>query len=91
MQISSKKKNLTIFKIAVKEILKGSADCFAIMDLIKYPKPDDKEVEVFSMKEQRQIEQIAFHYSDKRGAWNSPLFLYRYPSWRVVRIKMGGY
>ncbi|NNJ31668.1 tyrosine-type recombinase/integrase [Lacrimispora defluvii] len=64
---SSKKKNLTIFKIAVKEILKGSADCFAVMDLIKYPKPDDKEVEVFSMKEQRQIEQTAFHYNDRRA------------------------
>ncbi|MDK2967725.1 tyrosine-type recombinase/integrase [Lacrimispora sp.] len=64
---SSKKKNLTIFKIAVKEILKGSAECLAIMDLIKYPKTDDKEVEVFSMKEQRQIEQTAFRYGDRRA------------------------
>lgn len=64
---SSKKKNLTIFKIAVKEILKGSPECLEILDLIKYPKPDDKEVEVFSMKEQRKIEQVVFHYPDRRS------------------------
>jgi integrase len=64
---SSKKKNLTIFKIALKEILKNSPQCFSIIELIKPPKPADKEVEVFSMKDQRLIEHTALNYGDKRA------------------------
>ncbi|MEY8353967.1 tyrosine-type recombinase/integrase [Lachnospiraceae bacterium 54-53] len=64
---SSKKKNLTIFKIALKEILKGSPECFSIIELVKSPKPEDKEVQVFSMKEQRIIEQAAMNSRDKRA------------------------
>ena len=64
---SSKKKNLTIFKIALKEILKGSPECFSIIESVKFPKPEDKEVQVFSMKEQRIIE----HAAMKSGDWRT--------------------
>jgi len=56
---SSKKKNLTIFKIALKEILKGAPEGFSIIEQVKVPKPEDKEVKVFSLKEQRLIENAA--------------------------------
>ncbi len=65
---SSKKKNLTIFKIALKEILKGSADGFSIIEQVKVPRPEDKEVRVFSLKEQRLIEHTALNSKDKRAA-----------------------
>ena len=65
---SSRKKNLTIFKIALKEILKGTPEGFSIIEQVKIPKPDDKEVMVFSLKEQRLIEQTALHSKDKRAA-----------------------
>ena len=65
---SSKKKNLTIFKIALKEILKGSADGFSIIEQVKVPRPEDKEVKVFSLKEQRLIEHTALNSKDKRAA-----------------------
>lgn len=64
---SSKKKNLTIFKIALKEIFKSSPECFSIIELVKFPKPEDKEVQVFSMKEQRLIEHAAMNSKDKRA------------------------
>jgi len=65
---SSKKKNLTIFKIALKEILKGAPDGFSIIEQVKVPKPEDKEVKVFSLKEQRLIENAALNSKDKRAA-----------------------
>lgn len=64
---SSKKKNLTIFKIALKEILKGAPEAFSIIEQVRFPKPEDKEVQVFSMKEQRLIEYAALHSKDKRA------------------------
>lgn len=65
---SSKKKNLTIYKIALKEILKNSPQCAPMLEHIKPPKPADKEVEVFTMKEQRLVEHTALHDRDKRAA-----------------------
>ena len=65
---SSKKKYLTIFKIALKEILKGAPESFSIIEQVKIPRPEDKEVIVFSLKEQRLIENTALSSKDKRGA-----------------------
>ena len=65
---SSRKKNLTIFKIALKEILKGSPESFSIIEQVKIPRPEDKEVRVFSLKEQRLIEHAALNSKDKRAA-----------------------
>lgn len=65
---SSKKKNLTIFKIALKEILKGSPESFSIIEQVKVPRPEDKEVKVFSLKEQRLIEHAVLNSGDRRAA-----------------------
>ena len=64
---SSRRKVLAIFKIALREILKGSPEYIAILEQIKPPKGGEKEVEVFSMKDQRLIEQAALHHEDKRA------------------------
>ena len=64
---SSKKKHLTIFKIALKEILKEEPESYSTIELIRYPKPQDKEVSVFSMRDQKQIEQATRNYKDDRA------------------------
>ncbi len=64
---SSKKKYLTIFKIALKEILIGAPESLSIIEQVKVPKPEDKEVKVFSLKEQRLIENAALNSKDKRA------------------------
>lgn len=64
---SSKKKHLTIFKIALKEILKEVPESYSAIELIRYPKPQDKEVSVFSMSDQKQIEQATRNYKDDRA------------------------
>lgn len=65
---SSRKKYLTIFKIALKEILKGSPESFSIIEQVKIPRPEDKEVRAFSLKEQKLIEHAALDSKDKRAA-----------------------
>lgn len=62
---SSKKKIFSIFKIALKEILKDDPQYLSLMELVKLPKTQNKEVQVFSMKEQRIIEQTALKLDDK--------------------------
>lgn len=64
---SYKKKILTVFKTALKELLKGSPDCPAIMETIKLPKTEISEVQVFSMQEQRLIENAALNSDDRRA------------------------
>lgn len=64
---SSRRKILSIFKIALREILKGSPEYVTIIDLIKPPKLVEKEVEVFSMKDQRSIEQTALRHESKQA------------------------
>jgi integrase len=62
-----KKKILAIFKTALKEILNTNKDSAAILQAVKLPKAEQKEVEIFSMKEQRHIEWTAINYEDKRA------------------------
>ncbi len=64
---SSKKKILSIFKISLKEILKAVPNSASILELIKLPKLEIKEVQVFSLKEERLLEAAAFRYEDKRA------------------------
>ncbi|PXV93408.1 phage integrase family protein [Lachnotalea glycerini] len=64
---ASKKKILAIFKISLKEILKDSPECHFLIDLVRLPKTEDKEVQVFSMKEQRLIVDAALHSQDRRA------------------------
>ncbi len=62
---SSKKKIFSIFKLALKDILKDDPNILSLLQLIKLPKTSAKEVQVFSMKEQRMIEQTARQFDDK--------------------------
>lgn len=63
---SSKKKLLSIFKICLKELLKDTPDCISLIKSIQLPKPEYKEVKVFSVKEQHELETIVLHSVDKR-------------------------
>ena len=62
---SYKKKILSIFKTALREILKGSPERLAIAEAVRLPKTETREVQVFSMKEQRLIECAALHSEDR--------------------------
>ncbi len=64
---SSRKKILSIFKSALKDILRDSPECLYLIKLIKLPRPEEKEVEVFSMREQRKIEYAALNSENKRA------------------------
>lgn len=64
---SYKKKILTIFKTALRDILKNNPNSSSIIEHIKLPKAQDKEVQVFSIKEQRVIEKAAICSYDKRA------------------------
>lgn len=64
---SYRRKILTIFKTALKEIAKSLSAYSAIMETIKLPKPESTEVQVFSVSEQRLIEYAAFHSKDIRA------------------------
>ncbi|BAL01122.1 putative site-specific recombinase [Oscillibacter valericigenes Sjm18-20] len=64
---SYKRKILIIFKTALKEILKGSPKFSAIMGTVILPKAGNKEVQAFSINEQRLIENAAYHSKDKRA------------------------
>lgn len=62
-----KKKILSIFKTALKDILKGTPEILSITESIKIPKTESSEVQVFSVKEQRMIEHTIFQTDNKRA------------------------
>ncbi len=64
---SSQRKILTIFKIALKEILKGRPDSHSIITAVKLPRIESSAINVFTMKEQRLIEYAAITSEDKRA------------------------
>lgn len=64
---TSAKKILSIFKIALKSVLKRSPEYLYLTQLIIFPKAEEKEVEIFSMKEQRMIEYAALRSGNKRA------------------------
>lgn len=64
---SYKKKILAVFKTALREILKNSPDRSIILELVKLPKTEQIEVEIFTMKEQRRIELASLSFDDKRA------------------------
>jgi integrase len=61
---TSKKKIFSIFKIALKEILKTSPELHKLLELVKLPRTECREVQVFSMKEQQKIEDAALKSND---------------------------
>ncbi len=62
-----KKKILSIFKTALKDILNESANGALILRHIVLPKAENTVVQVFSRKEQRLIENAAMYSGDKRA------------------------
>ncbi|MFT4007175.1 MAG: site-specific integrase [Lacrimispora sp.] len=62
-----KKKILGVFKTALRELLKNSPDSPVILELIKLPKTEENEVQIFTRKEQGLIEMAALNYEDKRA------------------------
>lgn len=64
---TSKKKVLTIFKIALRDVLKGNPDRAVIIELVRLPKLEVKEVEIFTVKEQRLLETAALCSKDARS------------------------
>lgn len=64
---TSKKKIFTIFKIALKEILKDELNSASILAIVKPPKLETREVEIFSIKEQRCLEACALQSQDQRA------------------------
>jgi integrase len=64
---SYKRKILTIFKTALKEILKGSAEYSSVLETVKLPKTKNVAAQVFSIKEQRLVENAALDFGDRRA------------------------
>lgn len=56
-----KRKLLSIFKTAIKEVMKSSQECESIMKAVTLPRKADANVQVFSIKEQRLIEKAAIN------------------------------
>ncbi len=72
---TTKKKILTIFKSSLRAILKDNADLPSIVEFIKLPHVETKEVEIFSLKEQRILEAELYN-SQNRSALGIALCLY---------------
>lgn len=64
---TSKARVLSIFKTALKNILQSSQDSFYLLELIKFPKVNYKEVQVFTMIEQRLMEREVLLSEDIRA------------------------
>ncbi len=72
---TTKKKIITIFKSSLRAIMKDDADVLSIVEFVKMPHVESKEVEIFSLKEQRILEAALFN-SQNRSALGIALCLY---------------
>ncbi|MDF2886783.1 MAG: putative site-specific recombinase [Lacrimispora sp.] len=63
---SYKRKILAVYKTALREILKNIPDSIKILNCIIFPKSEQKEVQVFTMREQYLIEKAVLNCPDKR-------------------------
>lgn len=63
---SYKRKILTIYKTALREILKNSGEYSSILSAIIMPRAANSDVQVFSVKEQRLIEKTVIASRDKK-------------------------
>lgn len=63
---SYKRKILTIYKTALRELLKGDSEYSSVLSAIAMPRVTGMDVQAFSVKEQRQIEQAVIDSHDKR-------------------------
>ncbi len=64
---SYKRKLISIFKTAIKDISKKHIVNASLIDAINLPKIENKEIQIFSMKEQRMIENVLFQQGDLRS------------------------
>jgi len=64
---SYKRKIVSIFKTALREILKGSGGYAQVIESIRLPKSDTAAVQVFTIKEQRLIENAVMNSEDTRA------------------------
>lgn len=64
---TSKARVLSIFKAALKHILQNSQESFYLVELVKFPKVYYKEVQVFTMNEQRLMEYEVLRSKDQRA------------------------
>ena len=64
--MSYRRKILTIYKTALREIMKGDSECDVIFNAIQMPRKVTTEVQVFSVKEQKMIEKDIIQSPDKR-------------------------
>ena len=83
LSATTKKKILTIFKTALRAGLKSMPQRAAILEAVVLPKTETKEVQVFSMAEQRQIEAAAYHTADPRALG---ILLYFYTGIRLGEL-----
>lgn len=63
---SYKRKILAIFKTALRDILKGKEDYSTIVEVVSLPKLENSVIEVFSIREQRLIENTVLMSKDRR-------------------------
>ena len=63
---SYKRKILAVYKTALREILNNSPDSLIILTQVKFPRAEQNEVQVFTMKEQCLIEKAVLSCPDKR-------------------------
>ncbi|MEA4895080.1 MAG: tyrosine-type recombinase/integrase [Oscillospiraceae bacterium] len=61
-----KRKILTIYKTALRELLRDSGECSLILNAVIMPRAPGKDVQAFTMKEQRLIEKTVMESNDKR-------------------------
>lgn len=62
-----RRKIISIFKTALKDILKGADQYAQILSAVRIPKAESATVQVFSLREQRLIENAAMNSEDKRA------------------------
>lgn len=67
ISVSYRRKILTIYKTALRELLKDTSECGPILNGISMPRSISKEVQVFSVKEQRMIENVIIDSLDRRS------------------------
>ena len=63
---SYRRKILIVYKTALRELLKGSAQYGPVLNAIAMPRADGTDVQAFTVREQRQIEKTVMDSRDKR-------------------------
>lgn len=65
LSISYRRKILSIYKTALRQILKGNSECSSILNAVTLPKSCRTDVQAFTIKEQRLIEKAVADAHDR--------------------------